>query len=70
MDKRSISIRGKTHAKLRAFCKKHNVTMTGLVERLCVEFFAGRESTDKPVRGKTEPPASKEPIRGGGIHNL
>lgn len=38
--KKSVSIRGDTHAKIKEHCDKHGLSLTQFVDELCTAFLA------------------------------
>jgi hypothetical protein len=51
--RRSVSVRGETYKKMHQFCKKADVSKSGLVEYILAEFFKkDRERTIKEIKEK------------------
>ncbi len=43
--RRSVSIRGATYEKVRAYCERHDLSMSEFVEDLIGQFFSGHGAT-------------------------
>lgn len=81
--RKAISISGKTYQQVQAHCKEQGVSISGFIEMLVTEFFQkpmkkavqGEEPVERPfvpngLKKEELPVASKEPVRGGGVHSL
>lgn len=62
--RRSVSIRGATYEKIRAYCEKHDLSMSEFVEDLIGQFFSGNGATlSKPAAAAAPAePKRKKPM--------
>jgi hypothetical protein len=61
--RRSVSIRGATYEKIRAYCEKHSLSMSEFVEDLIGQFFSGNGATlSRPTAAAAPEPKRKTPM--------
>jgi hypothetical protein len=71
--RRAVSVKQETYNRMKAFCEKHERSMSGVVEEAVADFFEEKPPTMYPgsdIPKPKLPPAEKKRVRGGGVHEL